>query len=609
MKKLFLLFLALPIYFAASLILAPQAEAATMNFFSASNTFKTNDSFKVDIKIDSGDQGINGAQATIQFDATVLEVTATDKTTSIFNFWIRDPSIDNTNGKVSFLAGSTSGYTGKSLEALNITFRAKGPGKTTLVFNDAAITAADGSGTNVLTTEGNLPITVSAGTTSGQVSPSPAPAPAPAPAPTPVPPGAPPAAPVPVPVTPPTQIIRPATPASGSPVKPVVSVPLYPDPAKWNNVSANFFASWKLPTDVTDVAAVINKTTDFSPTVSEGLFESKSFFALPDGISYLHVRFKNQIGWGPVNNYRLAVDTTPPAGFNITFEGGTPTDNPAPVVNYKSSDSLSGLDHYAIRIDNNSSISTDKDIYTLPLQAPGKHTIIVKAYDAAGNATQNDPKQGSFEIIPIASPVITTLTKDNFVGEGNFGVGGTTAAGTVVLLTIQDQAGNAVLKADPITPDASGNWSFRTDQLSKQGIYYVSVVSQDARGAQSLPVKSASFAVRQKPLLTIFGIEITQFWFFVGLVMILLTGFAFGYISQKLQHEQRERKVLIAKRDVNTAFELIKKDVDAITKIHADKTALNEAELAEVNHFLIRINDNLLKMKKYLSENIEQIEN
>jgi hypothetical protein len=208
--------------------------------------------------------------------------------------------------------------------------------------------------------------------------------------------------------------------------------------------------------------------------------------------------------------------------------------------------------------------------------------------------------------LPIQSPSITSQSRDVFAGEGNFGVGGTAPIDTVVLLSIKSIAGEEVLSTTVAT-DQNGNWTFRTDQIFKKGTYYVSATAQDKRGALSLEVKSNNFTVRDRPLLKIGAFEITQLWFFIGLVLILLIGFASGYVYNRLQSKQRDRKIIIAVRDVNTFFDLIKKDVDAISEIYKGGQALDETQSSEASHFLARISENLVKMRRYMTENIEDI--
>jgi len=80
--------------------------------------------------------------------------------------------------------------------------------------------------------------------------------------------------------------------------------------------------NWDLPNDVTAVATEVDQHPDAVPAKSEGLFDNKTFSPLEDGVWYLHVQFKNSIGWGPTLHYRIGIDTAPPLGFSVTSPSG-----------------------------------------------------------------------------------------------------------------------------------------------------------------------------------------------------------------------------------------------------------------------------------------------
>ena len=563
MKKFFVL----SIIF-LSMLFARQVDAATLNLLANQDTYKVGDSFDVNVKIDSEDASINGAQATIKFDSTLLDVTNVDKTDSIFDFWLTDPTIST--GQVSFIAASTVGYDGKSLQALKITFKVKGSGTENFVLGDAAITAADGSGSNVLSTSNNLTLTLvsSIGKTT------------------------------------PTQITRAPVFATGSPAQPAITVPLYPDPTKWNNVSGNFFANWKLPSDVSDVAMVLDKLPGTIPTQSEGLFESKQFPSLDDGIYYIHARYKNNIGWGPIEHYKIAVDTTPPSKFSIVFPGGEPTDNPVPAITYNSADSLSGIARYEITIDKNDPIVVSESSYTLPLQIPGKHTLKITAYDNAGNATSNSV---SYEIISIEPPVITLVNKNVFTGEGGFFISGTADPKYQVRILLKDQTGNAVY-TETIAPDSKGNWNVSIDTPFKKQTYQFEVATTDDRGAVSTVIKSGFISVRDRPILTIGGVEITPLWFFVLFVLIVLAAFGLGWASIRFAENERGLDSTMAGRDIENVFNMFRKDISLILSKYTEN-GLEPTSLMEAKVLLEKLLSQLEKMKDYVQQDVGDINN
>lgn len=551
---------------------ASRADAATLYLTAKQQTAAIGDQLEVSVRVDSADQGFNAAQATVQFSKDTVEVVRIDRTASIFNFWLEDPTYSNATGRVSFIGGSTSGFTGKSVEILRIFFRVKGSGIADLVFVDGAVTASDGSGTNILSAMQGVKIASSA-------TQQPAAA-----------------------VPPPRQITRPAAPAARLPVEPKVAVPLYPKSDGWYNVSAPFFVNWTLPADVSDVLAVVNKIPGFSSAQSEGLFEGKQFALLDDGAHYAHVRFKNNVGWGPAAHYRIGIDTTPPTPFEITAIEGNPTGTPKPRLSYRAADALSGVDHYEVRIGEADAIVTKDTVVTLPLQAPGKRVITVRAVDKAGNSTESALE---LEILPIESPVIASLPGEVFVGEGGLTVTGISIPKASVLLAVKNRKGLTVHSAS-VFVDNAGNWSAVIDEPLRKGMHYVEATAQDVRGALSLPVQSEPFTVRERPLFTLSGVGITQTWFFAGLIAILLGGFAGGWISYRFWKVQVGHRVVIAQRDVVTVANLIKKDLDKVLESYADRT-ITGREVSEIEFLIKKAKANVEKMGRYLVENIGDI--
>ncbi|MBI4139177.1 hypothetical protein HY479_03440, partial [Candidatus Uhrbacteria bacterium] len=539
----------------------------------AQQTAAIGDSVTVVVRVDSPDQGFNAAQATIQFPISILEAASVNRDSSALNFWLEEPAFSNTAGTISFIGGSTSGFAGKSVEIARIVFRVKGSGTADLVFSDGAVTASDGSGTNILSTLQGVKIVSSAAQRPGEAV-----------------------------VAPPAQIVRPAAPAAKLPVMPGAAVTLYPKSEAWYNVSAPFFVNWALPADVSDVLAIVNKIPEFTSTKSEGLFERAQFPALDDGVTYAHVRFRNNIGWGPVAHYRIAVDTVPPAGLEVSVIEGTPTDTPNPRISYRAADALSGVVRYEIRIGDAEPIVTKDTAVTLPLQTPGAKNVLVRAVDGAGNSTE---RLLELEILPIETPVISSLPDDVFVGEGALTVVGISVPHATVLLSVMDRSGLMVHSAS-VTADEAGNWSAVIDEPLRKGVHYVEAVAKDARGALSLPAQSELFTVHERPLLTLFGFDITQTWFFVGLILIVLGGFAAGWVSYRFWKVQVGHRVVIAQRDVVTVANLVKKDLDKMLESYADRT-ITGREVSEIEFLVKKAKANVEKMEKYLVENIGDI--
>jgi hypothetical protein len=534
------------------------------------------DTFTVTVRVSSVDTPINAAQGTVQFPTGILSVVSVFHTNSIFNVWLSEPTISSSTGTIAFLGGSTNAFTGNALPAFEITFRAKGSGTGTISFKDGAVTAGDGSGANVISDLKPLSITVGK---QGVATP-----------------------PIPI-VAPPIQITRPAQPASGLPAKPQLDIPPYPNSDAWYNVSIPFFISWTLPADVSGVAAVVDSSPRTVPGTSEGLFESKQFPALEEGIWYAHVRFKNSVGWGPVANARIAVDVTPPTAFSMRVREGNPTDVPRPTLIFSSSDGLSGIDRYNIRVGSAEAFIATTTPVVLPVQAPGDHAVIVRAIDAAGNTTQST---FTLTISPLPSPTISPLTNIPVAGEGGMDVSGAGQVGTKILLTIRNVDTGQATANRVASVDEQGNWGARFNETIQAGTYSIEAIAKDSRGAVSLQVESPKFSVHERPLFTLGGIEILRNEFFAGLIFILLLGFAAGWFFVKFRLESEQRRAVVAQRDVITVFNLIKADLDKALRT-LSTVKLEDKNKTEIEFILKGIEKNMEKMEPYVVSNIGEI--
>lgn len=554
------------------------AQAATLFISSNTDVLRIGDTLETIIKVDTEGVGVNAVQGTLQYPQDILEATKIDKVDSIFNFWLQEPAFSNDSGKITFVGGSTVGSVGKSLQVLRVVFKVKGSGRAELTFGDAAVTASDGSGTNVLSTLHNL--VVNSVPKTGSVS----------------------VAQIPTQIPSPVQITRPAVAASGLPEKPLVNIPLYPQTSGWFNRTDNFIAQWKLPPDVSAVSTALDQNINYSGTISEGLFESKVFPAIArDGVWYLHIRFKNNIGWGAVNNYRIAVDTHPPLAFDTSVVEGNATDNPTPTLKFIGRDSLSGLKEYQLAIDNGDTlhVATEKynGLYKLPLLAPGKHRITVRAVDNADNSTENIVV---LETMPIASPVVTFVTRELFSDkQTGVVIKGSALPNIGVLLNLH--AGSSVVARGGAHSDTNGNWEFTFSDLLKNGTYTVGVQSEDARGALSLVVESPELTVRSEPIIKLGAFSLGTTGAIILLLFLLILGFSAGVWYWKRREGMLAMRVGFAASEITKIFKLIADDVSKMSE------AIKTPTPADDEYALHRLEENVKKMESYLKKGIEKI--
>jgi len=571
------------------LVVASNTYAADFKVSPSGGTFGIGKTFNVELKINTFGESINAAQGKLQFDPKVLEVKSISKEGSIFNFWLQEPAFSNETGTIEFIGGIPSGVSGSSLQAVSIIFSAKALGTSDFVFINASITASDGSGTNI---SGNA-VGASFNVSSGRGGALPGVVVKPAPEQVPI----------------PAQITRTPVQASGLPTKPNIKVQLYPKPDGWYNLVSNFTVSWDLPPDVSELNTALNQNPNFDVSKkSEGLFDSKTFPALnQDGVYYLHVRFKNNIGWGSVSHYRIAIDTQPPLSFNVDIPTGVKSDNPSPKLVFNTGDALSGIGSFKIIIEGEEPITQEGATvseYILKPHPPGVYMIRVIASDQAGNSIES---RAQVEILPLDMPEITSITKKIIIGtDDRLVIKGTAIADANVVVNIEDKDKFLVLQND-VETNKSGEWEFRLDRELRRGDYFVTVKAKDSRGALSLPTSLVKVKFVEKPVISLFGLDITLKGLIVILVVAGVLAASWFYRKTLLRLARSQRESIIISRDIKNAFDIVKKDIDGMAGMLKNNRSIEEKEL-EVNIMSKKIVDTLDKIEKYISRDIEKLE-
>ena len=352
--------------------------------------------------------------------------------------------------------------------------------------------------------------------------------------------------------------------AADLPPAPEISSP--EDSTAWRNDPAPFSVSWSLPEGVTDVATALNQMVAYDPTASEGAISSKTFQISEDGVWYLHVRLKNAAGWGATAHVRLALDTVPPAPFELKVSPALITDVPTPTVSYESSDDLSGLWGYEIRVDDGEAFQTAERSYAFGALSPGRHVLRVDAVDHAGNrATASE----EITLLPIASPTLSPIFGGIYAGEGGFETGGIAERGTRLTVELRRQSGELIGTALAV-PNESGIWNAKFDQKLVEGSYGVSVTAMDFRGAQSLPVRAA-FVVSQRPVVVFLGKSLSRWWFDGVVLGLVAFGFLAGWEARNRKKRACGWRVSVARQDLNSAFDQIQEDLVALKQREPDE--------------------------------------
>ncbi len=566
-----LIFLTFSLAFGFSLINTDVVEAAGASLLLSpeSGSYNVDSTFSIKVIVDSGGgTGINAADGIITFDASYLSVTGLGKTNSVFTLWTQEPTFSNTKGEISFGGGNPQVFKGTFGTIFTITFKALKEGNTKVKFSSGSVLAADGMGTNVLSSygEGNYTLKKATSTT-----------------------------------PPPGEETTP--PATGLlPPLPKVSSPTHPEPENWYSNNTPEF-DWDLPPDVIGVSLLLYANPAAVPdSNSEGLLESATYEdAVEDGIWYFHIKFKNNHGWGPISHRKVLIDTAPPEPFTVKVEMTDPTD-PQPVLVFSSTtDKLSGIDHYEMKIGETDWSQMDPNNfhdrkYKMPPQSPGDIQVEVKAVDKAGNSTASSV---NITIEPLKAPTITDVPEQIGLGDILI-VKGISFYPQAKIEIFMEKEGKS-LTGQTMT-DSSGVWTYFAKEGLEQGNYEIWARVVDSRGAQSLPSPRSSFGVIPPSILELYGQIIILVLSLISLVLIIIIFLQRAKCADKIRKIKKETQEV--RLTSNNVFNALRQEVEEQVEFLDKKPSLSESE----EYVRDKLKEALDISEEFLGKEIKDIE-
>lgn len=532
----------------AFIFLTTGVSAANLTLSPSSVTTTVGKTFKVDILVNNNIDAINAVSALLSFPKDAVEVTSISKTGSFITLWAEEPNFSNDKGTVSLEGVALNpGFNKATGNVLSVTFKAKQAGNVTLSIKEGSILANDGNATDVLKTMGAALIYINE--------------------------------------------VEAAEPKTES-VIPVITSPTHEDSNKWYSRRDATF-EWKIPEGVTAVRTIYGENEKETPTkVYDPPVNNRSFTVDEDGVFYMHVQFKTKSGWGAVTTYKFQIDSQAPESLKASFPDGSITTNLTPNLLVQAEDAKSGISKVTVSVDNGQAIEyllDTSNLYRLPKQAPGNHTVIVDAVDGAGNSSSVSL---DYTVQAITPPVVTEYTR-KVEFDNTFKIVGATYPQSTVEVVLTDKNSKTFTKE--VASNEAGVFSLVWGDKLPSGIYEMKARVLDSRGAVSEYTDTRVIEV-ERMMLVRFGIFVMN-WLSVILIIIIAVLAVIGTLWYSFVQFNRFRRGVRRKlREVENTLEVnvaaLRRDVeefhDVLVKAER-KRELTKEEQAILKKFKKRL--------------------
>jgi hypothetical protein len=541
------------------------AEAATLSLSPATGVYQSGSTFTARVVLNSAGESINAAEGTLKFNPQELSVVSVNRSGSIFNLWVAEPSFSNSAGTISFSGGLPSGYTGSAGSVMNITFRVNGSGSSKVTFTQGSILANDGRGSNVLSSYGHGNYTLRTAS-----------------------------------VEPEQEVVIEYVPPANTPSMPQISSNSHPNNEGWY-ASDTATLSWNVPAGITAVRTLLDNNRYSIPTkVYDSPIESITLDDLDEGVQYFHLQFQNTDGWGTVAHYRLAVDTERPSRLSISQPEPDFTD-PVQVLLASTTDETSGVIKYLVRVDDTEPFEvavTASGTIQLPSLQPGYHTVSVEAVDAAGNSIVDTY---SFTIEAFERPVFTLAPTEVPTDVIPVFKGQTRANAEVSIVLTKSGA-------DPVTytlqATDSGEFTFIPNDLLTNGVYDITARAVDEFGAQSDVSEPVRFAVQQPGYIRIGSLLVSVLSVVIPLAaLVLLLVFLLLLVWRRIKTfragvtKESKEALTITQKEFNALRDYLRQQSEVLAKSRKTNK-LTKAEAALIEEFDINLQAAEKRVKK-----------
>lgn len=555
-----------------------RAQAANLYIVADKTTAAVNEIISATVYLNTTGTSVNNSEAVLSFSPGILSVESVSMTGSVFSIWVEQPTFSNTQGTISFNGGIPNpGFNGTQGAVLRVRLRATSAGSSPLSFSSSGIYANDGLGTNVASPSAGITITVTSATT---------------PVTTP-------------PITTPKPKTTPEQVSVIGPPRPEITSPDVPDTESWYSLSEAVF-EWDVPRDVTAVQLLHGNfptsipTVFYAPPISE-----KKLTKLVDGVQYIHARFQKNGVWGPTAHRKIQIDRTAPNEITGTFSIA----NDIVTLAVSGKDEISGISKFVV-------LKSDQQIaeaaaqetegiasITLPPLAEGPHDLTVRAFDKAGNSSD--------QIITIEAPVIEPprfVTYPESVKRGDtIHVVGVTYGHTDVRIFVQ--LGDTVPEQALVTSNSEGSFSFTSEVMKKPGI--ISIWAKTVRGEDAVSAPSGKiYVVVKKSLLSQISEGLLNTLYAVIplaiIIFSLILSTYLGFHKFRILRSKLLRDLNETEKDSHKIFEIIREDVKQAIKL-LERVGGTRSLTQTERRTLTTLEKDLEQTEKYFSDRIETI--
>lgn len=306
----------------------------------------------------------------------------------------------------------------------------------------------------------------------------------------------------------------------------------------------------------------------------------------------------------PVNN---KADKERPSYFDVAEVPRQDETDPRAKFIFDASDDI-GIDHYEIMIDGielGKWKNDESNRYEAPAYGPGKHTIIVKAVDKAGNARSST---ADFFIKGLDAPIFTTYSKNLQSGEMLSIHGTTTYVNGEIRIWIEKRKGEP--KNFTVQADKDGQFVWVSEDGLTDGVYDLWAEAIDKRGARSLPNEKSTVVVSKSAVFRIGGMAFNFLSLLIPLVSMVFTliiVMLYGWHRISVHRKRLRAEVGEAESALHKSFSIMRDDIKEHVEM-LEKTNAKRELTKEEEKILKQLKRNLTDAEKFIAKEMGDIE-